>query len=46
MEITRNVLGNTKLMEVVENARTSVREGEGIAKPLRQSGAFPRSSPT
>ena len=41
MEITRNVLGNTKLMEVVENARTSVREGEGIAKPLRQSGAFP-----
>ena len=41
MDITRNVLGNTELMRVVEVARASVREGEGIAKPLRQAGRFP-----
>jgi general secretion pathway protein F len=41
MDITRNVIGNTELMRVVEEARESVREGEGIAKPLRQAGRFP-----
>ncbi len=41
MDITRNVLGNTELMRVVEDARASVREGEGIAKPLREAGRFP-----
>ena len=41
MDITRNVLGNTELMRVVEEARASVREGEGIAKPLRQGERFP-----
>jgi len=41
MDITRNVLGNTELMRIVEDARESVREGEGIAKPLRQAGRFP-----
>lgn len=41
MEITRNVVGNVRLMEVIENARTSVREGEGLAKPLRESKMFP-----
>jgi len=41
MEITRNVLGNTELMRVIEEARASVREGESIAQPLRRSGRFP-----
>jgi general secretion pathway protein F len=41
MEITRNVLGNTELMRVVEEARTSIREGESIATPLKKSGRFP-----
>jgi len=41
MDITKNVLGNTELMRVVEDARASVREGEGIAKPLKQGGRFP-----
>jgi general secretion pathway protein F len=41
MEITRNVLGNTELMRVVDEARNSVREGEGLAKPLRASKRFP-----
>lgn len=41
MDITKNVLGNTELMRVVEDARESVREGEGIAKPLRNGERFP-----
>ena len=41
MEITRNVLGNTELMRVVDEARSSVREGESIAVPLKKSGRFP-----
>ena len=41
MEITRNVLGNQELMAVIDVARESVREGEGLAKPLKASGAFP-----
>ncbi|HJL06060.1 MAG TPA: type II secretion system inner membrane protein GspF [Polyangiaceae bacterium LLY-WYZ-15_(1-7)] len=41
MEITSKVLGNVELQDVMEEARKSVREGEGIAKPLRQSGRFP-----
>ncbi|NLY92940.1 MAG: type II secretion system inner membrane protein GspF [Myxococcales bacterium] len=41
MDITKNVLGNERLMEVVEGARDSVREGEGLARPLKASGAFP-----
>jgi general secretion pathway protein F len=41
MEITRNVLENTELMRVLEEARGSVREGESIAAPLKRSGRFP-----
>ncbi len=41
MEITRNVLGNTELMRVLDEARANVREGESIARPLRESGRFP-----
>ena len=41
MDITKNILGNTELMRVVEEARSSVREGESIAKPLRASKRFP-----
>jgi len=41
MDITRNVLGNAKLMQVVEDARASVREGESLAAPLKRSGDFP-----
>lgn len=41
MEITRNILGNTVLMKVIEDARDNVREGESIAKPLKDSGRFP-----
>jgi general secretion pathway protein F len=41
MEIVKNVLGNTVLTKVVEEARESIREGESIAQPLRRSGQFP-----
>ncbi len=41
MEITRNVLGNQELMDVIDEARSSVREGESIATPLKKSGKFP-----
>jgi len=41
MEITGRVLGNTELTRIVDEARTSVREGESIAVPLKKSGRFP-----
>lgn len=41
LEITRNVLGNTELQRVIEEARNSIREGESIAAPLKRSGRFP-----
>ncbi len=41
MRITRNVLGNEELAKVVDVARESVREGEGLAKPLKASQKFP-----
>src|ERR1700753_3613744 len=37
LDISRNVLGNTELMRVVEEARASIREGESIAAPLKRS---------
>jgi general secretion pathway protein F len=41
MDITRNVIGNTELMRVIDLARDHVREGESLAKPLKDSGRFP-----
>lgn len=41
MDIVKNVLGNTRLVEVVEDARVNIREGESIAGPLERSGEFP-----
>jgi general secretion pathway protein F len=41
MEITRNVLGNTELMRVIEEARVAIREGDSIAATLKRSGRMP-----
>jgi general secretion pathway protein F len=41
MDIVKNVLTNTVLIEVIENARDSIREGESVATPLKRSGQFP-----
>ena len=41
MDIVKAVMTNTVMMDVVEKARDSIREGESIANPLRRSGEFP-----
>ena len=41
LDITKNVLGNQLLVEVVEKARLSVKEGSSLADPLKTSGKFP-----
>ena len=42
MDIVRNIVGNTRLAEVIEQARDAIREGESIAAPLKRSGEFPQ----
>ncbi|MFL5355302.1 type II secretion system inner membrane protein GspF [Archangium sp.] len=41
MDITKAVVTNSVLSDVVEKARDAVREGESIAAPLKRSGQFP-----
>lgn len=41
LDITKDVLGNTRLAGVVTEARDAIREGESIAQPLQRSGEFP-----
>ena len=41
MDIVRNIVGNTRLATVIEEARESIKEGESIAAPLKRSGEFP-----
>ena len=41
MDITKGVLGNAVLQGVIVDASSSIREGESIAEPLKESGRFP-----
>lgn len=41
LDIVKQILGNTVLVKVVEEARDAIREGESVATPLRRSGHFP-----
>jgi general secretion pathway protein F len=41
MDIVKNIVGNTRLAAVIEDARESIKEGESIAAPLKRSGEFP-----
>ncbi|HEX5036677.1 MAG TPA: type II secretion system inner membrane protein GspF [bacterium] len=41
MDIVKNVVENEVLMQTIETTRTSVKEGESIAEPLKRSGYFP-----
>lgn len=41
LEITKGVLNNMRLAEVVSDARDAIREGESIAAPLKKSAEFP-----
>ncbi len=41
LELAGRVIGNEALRAAVEDARTAIREGAGVADPLRRSGLFP-----
>lgn len=41
MDIVKNIVSNTLLSSVIDNARDAIREGESIAAPLKRSGQFP-----
>lgn len=41
LDITKNVLGNTVLIKVIDEARVMVKEGGNLAQPLKASGRFP-----
>lgn len=41
LEIVKAILGNRVLMDVVDQARVAIREGESIAEPLARSREFP-----
>jgi general secretion pathway protein F len=41
MDIVKNIVGNTRLAAVIEEARESIKEGQSIAAPLKRSGEFP-----
>jgi general secretion pathway protein F len=41
LDIVKNVVSNTVLSQAIEDARSSIREGQSIAPPLKKSGLFP-----
>jgi general secretion pathway protein F len=41
LDIVKNIVHNTVLSKVIEDARDAIREGETIAAPLKRSGQFP-----
>jgi general secretion pathway protein F len=41
LDIVKNIVHNSVLSQVIEDARDAIREGESIAAPLKRSGQFP-----
>lgn len=41
LEITKHVVSNLVLAQVVDDAKEAVKEGDSLAKPLERSGHFP-----
>lgn len=41
LEITKNIVTNTIIAEVIENAKTSVQEGKSLGSTIEKSGKFP-----
>ena len=41
MNIVKNIVGNTLIMEAITQARENVTEGQSIAEPLKRSQQFP-----
>ena len=42
LDIVKNVSGNVVLAEAIDEVKTGVRGGDGVAGPLNQSGVFPQ----
>jgi general secretion pathway protein F len=40
-DIVKNIVNNVILTQAIEQARSSIQEGESIAAPLKRSGEFP-----
>lgn len=41
LEVVKNIAGNQVVHKCVKEAESSIKKGEGIARPLQQSGFFP-----
>lgn len=41
LEITKNIISNTVIAEVLENAKTAVQEGKNLGASIEKSGRFP-----
>jgi general secretion pathway protein F len=41
MNIVKDIVGNTVVSKAIGNAQSSIKEGEKISEPLKQSGVFP-----
>ena len=41
LEITKNIITNTVIAEVLENAKISVQEGKNLGQTIERSGRFP-----
>jgi general secretion pathway protein F len=41
MNIVKDIVGNTIVSKAIGNAQSSIKEGEKISEPLKQSGVFP-----
>jgi type IV pilus assembly protein PilC len=41
METVAKTAGNKRIEEVINDARASIREGQGMTEPLRKGGVFP-----
>ena len=41
LEITKNVVGNSVIAEVLDKARTAVQEGQSLGETIERSGRFP-----
>jgi general secretion pathway protein F len=41
LEITKNIISNVVIAEILENAKTSVQEGKNLGQTIERSGRFP-----
>ncbi len=41
MTIVRDIIGNQSIARTIEPIRNGIKKGEGMAQPMKQSGAFP-----